>query len=302
VLLVLATSTAIAAVVSMGWRSGPIAVMIVLLVATTIFGIQRLGYVELRVLVDRAARFARLSRRRGRVLVSVAEASHRIRSATSWVELGASLRGLVDAGLLDAAEIDRGIRRSRARAPWTEEDLGAAERRATSRRTLAREDASPSAPTTSDPPRPREVGHRAPGAPEPSPPHLGVAADELRLPPRRPRPRRVGGSAAFADDPLRRDAPPAASVRPPRRRPSRSVVGRHARGLARRRARSARPGRVLGLRARACRRPVDAPCGSRPRQGRSIDVRADIEKGLARARAVDRDHEVVCGRRVLRAR
>ena len=130
-LLALATLTAIAAVVSTSWRSLPVAGVIVGLVLTTLVGIQALGYVELRVVLDRVGRLLRMSRRRGRVLVHVAEAAHRVRHAASWVDLQDALRALVEGGVLDQAELVPRQAREDARPTqaWTlEGDIGPAER------------------------------------------------------------------------------------------------------------------------------------------------------------------------------
>jgi|GEM_PF-2044054 len=104
-LLVLVGLTAVAAVVSVSWRSLPVAGVILALVATTVIGIQALGYVEFSVVRDRLLRLVRLSRRRGRVLVHVAEAAYHVEKARSWLEVQDALESLVRQGVLDQAEL-----------------------------------------------------------------------------------------------------------------------------------------------------------------------------------------------------
>ena len=130
-LLALASLPAVAAVVSAGWRSLPVAAVILALVAVTLLGIELLGYVELRVVRDRVLRLFSQSRRRGKVLVRVAETAHRLRRAASWVDLQGALGSLVEEGVLDQAELlpRPGRVDARPAQAWTlEGDLGPAER------------------------------------------------------------------------------------------------------------------------------------------------------------------------------
>lgn len=130
-LLALVALTAVAAVVSISWRSLPVALVIVALVVTTVVGIQALGYVELNVVRDRILRLASRSRHRGKVLVRVAEAAHRVRHASSWVDLQKALGSLVEHGVLDRVDLEDRPARADAQPAhvWTlEGDLGAVER------------------------------------------------------------------------------------------------------------------------------------------------------------------------------
>lgn len=127
-LLSLVALTAVAAVVSSSWRSLPVAVVIAVLLVTTLVGIQALGYVELSVVRDRVLRLVRRSRHRGKVLVRVVETAHRLRHASSWVDLQKALGSLVESGVVDHIDVANRPERTDAKAAhvWTlEGDLGA---------------------------------------------------------------------------------------------------------------------------------------------------------------------------------
>jgi UDP-GlcNAc:undecaprenyl-phosphate GlcNAc-1-phosphate transferase len=130
-LLALAALTATAAVVSIGWRSLPVALLAAAIVGVTFAGVHALGYVEFGVVRDRVVRLVRLSRVRGDVLVRVAEAARRIRHATSREELDAHLRSLVADGILDQIDLVPRLARPDATPThaWTlEGDVGPPER------------------------------------------------------------------------------------------------------------------------------------------------------------------------------
>ncbi len=130
-LLLLVALTAAAATFSARWRILPVAILVVGLVVVTFAGVHALGYVEFSVVRDRLGRLFRMTHRRNRTLVRVAEASQRLRNAGSWLELQEALRALVAEGILDRAEI---LPRSpgpeaQPTLAWTlEGDLGGAER------------------------------------------------------------------------------------------------------------------------------------------------------------------------------
>jgi hypothetical protein len=143
VLLCLAALTAIAAVVSAGWRSLWVASLIFGLVLTTLLGVQLLGYVELRVLGDRLGRLFLQFRRRGGTLVRVVEASQRVGRARSWPEVSGLLRELVEEGVLEEAVLERRGPRAGAGAEhaWTlEHDMGMQDRPGYSLRVRAHAD------------------------------------------------------------------------------------------------------------------------------------------------------------------
>ncbi len=135
--------TAFAAYASAGWRSLPVALLIVAIVVGTGFGVLRLGYVELGVARDRLFRLVTRSRKRGKALVQVAEVAHQVRRAATREDVVRALEGLVATGVVDRAELlTRGGRPAATAAyVWSlEGDVGAIERPGYALRVAARED------------------------------------------------------------------------------------------------------------------------------------------------------------------